>query len=162
VKTHKNVFGFYGIKPEHTGIEIRPKASPSEITMRDPRPTSRLDPPEALTINKPDSAQDDRLAAVLKSVNSPGPRIAIPQDRIPPEYRNNLPPELQPQLAGLDNKEAIIAAIWSFYADDINRQNRETIERTAHPPPPPSARGVKVSDLFKFKDLNATPKVPKE
>ncbi len=71
------------------------------------------------------------------------PAIRIPAERVPTEYREALPPDLQEHLRGLHNPEHIVAEMWSYYGDELNRKSREATEayqRKLHQPAPNNVR----------------------
>ena len=87
-------------------------------------------PPELLTLigTMDDEASIEmELWAHYRSQNRQGSprRIQIPQDQIPPEYWNGLPPELLAQLQDEQQANLIINKIWLYHASEMNRQSRE-------------------------------------
>jgi hypothetical protein len=78
-----------------------------------------------------------KFLAMLQDV-SPLRRILIPQNEVPPEYWNGIPPELQARLNGLRNEEEVVAEMWAYHAGEISRRNRDA--RAASLPKPPALR----------------------
>lgn len=89
-----------------------------------------LVPPPVRLLQAPEP--NDLLVA---SDTSPQPaRIRIRAERVPHEYWQSVPPELQQRLNALKNEEQIVSEMNSYYAEELNRRNRLAMEqRTAKP-----------------------------
>jgi len=58
--------------------------------------------------------------------NPPLPqRVQIPAERVPIEYWNEFPPELQKRLRGLNKEDQIVSEINAFHVEDLNRKAQE-------------------------------------
>lgn len=76
--------------------------------------------------------------------NLPAPRrIQIAAERIPHEYWDDIPAELQKRLIGLTSEDRIVAEMHAFHGEQINRQNQAamavqfaSVPRAPHPLPP--------------------------
>jgi len=89
---------------------------------------------EAFTLRTPPVDQR-KFLAMLQDV-SPSRRVFIPQNEVPPEYWNGIPPELQARLNGLGNENEIVAEMWAYHAEEISRRNREARTASLSKPPP--------------------------
>ena len=92
----------------------------------------------------PSSPVPAELLALLSDMPQPV-RVRIPAERVPPEYRYELPAALQARLAGMNQEQEIVAEMWTFHAENLNRRNREAM--AALMPKPPLPRNVRVEWL---------------
>lgn len=77
----------------------------------------------------------------LLALNSLLPHVTIPAERVPSEYRESIPPELQERLHGLVNAEHIISEMWTFQVEELNKHHRQAMESQASRQPlPPQFR----------------------
>ena len=86
------------------------------------------DTPAALT-----NSSAKHLAAELPPLATPAlamqPRVRIAAERVPPEYRQDIPDELLEPLRGATRTDDIIAEMWAFSAEASNRRNREALSK---------------------------------
>ncbi len=80
-------------------------------------------------------ANQQKFLALLQDIPF-GRRIRIPQEKVPPEYWNGIPPELQKRLQELANEEEIIEEMQVFAAEEIGLRNQEAMLAAGRPPAP--------------------------
>jgi hypothetical protein len=92
--------------------------------------TSLVPPPlRLLQVSEP----DDSLAQWAMSPLSQR-RIRIPAERVPPQYWQKIPEDLQKRLNNLNNVDQIVAEMWQYYTEQVNQQNREMMAKMSQPP----------------------------
>lgn len=117
---------------------------------------------EAYGAPQPNPRQQ-RFLALLK--DDLQPVIRIERERVPLEYWEGIPPELEQRLQGVNDPEQIVAEINAYYVQDYNRKHGhaapdETIAKQLAGSPgyenlPPHIRNTLVSDpAFGYKKLN--------
>jgi hypothetical protein len=98
--------------------------------------------PMVATEPVPAASQPPELAALLSAVPQPV-HVRIPAERVPPEYWQGVPPELQRRLIGLTKEEEIVAELWRFNVEAVNRRNRETMAALVPKQPEPLPPNVR-------------------
>jgi len=107
--------------------------------------------------------QQQRFLALLKDDLHPVIRIA--RDRVPLEYWEGIPPELEQRLQGVNDPEQMVAEINAYFVQDYNRKHGhappdETVAKQLAGSPayenlPPHVRNTLASDpAFGYKKLN--------
>ncbi len=106
---------------------------------------------------RPPPANQQAFLALLED----GPharRIGIPQERVPHEYWNGIPPELQQRLRKLTTERDIIEEMHTFAAEEIGLRNQETMRNIGRVPylPPPQPLGQKPQVNLRPEDVPLT------
>jgi regulator of sirC expression with transglutaminase-like and TPR domain len=92
------------------------------------------DAPAILAPQRLGGERDDPAMGGLALIR---PRVRIPAERVPPEYWQSIPQELQERLRGRTREEEIISEMWAFKVEELNRANQEARARlTARRPEP--------------------------
>jgi len=101
-----------------------------------PQPLQPSDPPTTVSESAP------QLAALLSNVPQPT-RVRIPAERIPREYWQGFPPELQEQLAGRSDEQDIVTEIWRYHVEQANRRNQAAMAAAFPSPAQPLLHNVR-------------------
>ena len=99
--------------------------------------------PPTLPTEPASASSDLPQVATLLSAIPQTVRVRIPAKRVPPEYWQAIPPELQQQINGLTREQEIVTEMWRFRAEQLSRSNRAAIAAltTTRPEPlPPNVR----------------------
>ncbi len=73
-----------------------------------------------------ETLQTSEIAQLLALSAAPLPRrIQIPAERVPQEYWQAIPPELQDRLRGLSKEAEIVSEMNAYHAEQMNRGNQE-------------------------------------
>lgn len=100
--------------------------------------------PDARLLAAAQPRQQSAVEGTRSSVGDPdGPlalvpeltRVSIPEECVPPEYRQSIPPALQERLRGLIKPEEITSEMWFFYMEEVNQRNREAMDLLTNPQP---------------------------
>ncbi len=100
------------------------------------------------------AANQQKFLALFQ--NGPfGRRIRIPQEKLPPEYWNGIPPGLQRRLQKLTREEDIIEEMQVFAAEEVGLRNREAMLAPGRSPLPvsPQPFGPKAQVNIRPEDL---------
>lgn len=65
----------------------------------------------------PDNSPD------LAGISPQPPKIQIPAERVPPEYWQSIPPDLQRRLNEANGADQIVSEMWAYHVEQINAQN---------------------------------------
>jgi hypothetical protein len=77
---------------------------------------------DTLRVGPPQTAEPPGPAAL--ALQSPAIlRFRIAAERVPHEYWQGLPADLEPQLRGLTTEEQVVVELWKYYADRLNQAN---------------------------------------
>jgi hypothetical protein len=108
----------------------------------------------AVSFGPPTRANQQKFLALLQDGPQPR-RIFIPQEKVPHEYWNGLPLELEKRLRKLTKEEDIIEEMNLYAAEEIGLRNQATMQMMNHPPvqPPPLAFGQKPQVNIRSEDL---------
>ncbi len=102
---------------------------------------SMLSPPVPPTEAVAGGSEPLQMAALLAAVPQPV-RVRIPAERVPHEYWQAIPPELQRQLNGLTREQEIVTEIWRFHAEQLNRSSQAAMAAMAPKSAQPLPRNV--------------------
>jgi hypothetical protein len=95
-----------------------------------------MPPPILATEPLAAGSESSEMVALLAAVPQPV-RVRIPAERVPHEYWQGIPQELQRQLNGLSKEEEIVTEMWSFNVEGINRRNQEAVAALTPKQPEP-------------------------
>ena len=84
----------------------------------------------------PAGSEPPQMATLLSAVPQPI-RVRIPAERVPHEYWQGIPPELQQRLNGLTKEEEIVTEMWRFNVEAVNRRNQEAMAALVPKQPEP-------------------------
>jgi hypothetical protein len=75
------------------------------------------------------TASPEMLEIARAALAAQAERIKIPAERVPAEYRNGLPAELQERLRGMRSVERIVSEINAYHGEEFNRANLATVQQ---------------------------------
>lgn len=81
----------------------------------------------------PPPANQQKFLALLQDGPKPR-RIRIPQEKVPHEYRNSIPPELQKRLQKLTTERDIIEEMNVYASEELGLRNQEAMRALNRPP----------------------------
>jgi hypothetical protein len=103
-------------------------------------------PAQAALLLEPSQTPEPPGPGALASQSPAVLRFRIAAERVPCDYWQGIPAELEPQLRGLTSEEHVVAEMWAFHAGQVNRATREAAavlaaQRPPPTPPPSSVQG---------------------